>query len=123
MLAHVEDKMLSTPSNARTLKRHLGILQSLTQANSLPSLPSLLLHTHPGNPLTTPSNATNATAFAGNALKKHGKNPLQYPLHPFSLYTALAASRHLAYFLPEPRSSVIIRCLTTSDGYDVSQKI
>jgi len=30
-----------------------------------------------GKALITPSNATNAIAFAGNALKKHGRNPLQ----------------------------------------------
>lgn len=31
------------------------------------------------------SNATSAIAFAGNALRKQGKNPRQYPLAPLSL--------------------------------------
>lgn len=34
--------------------------------------------------LITPSKATSAIAFAGNALKKHGRNPLQYPFNPAS---------------------------------------
>lgn len=69
-----------------------------------------------GRLLMTPSNATSAIALAGNALKKHGTNPLQYPLHPFSLHTVLAASLHRGNRLPSPSGSVIMRCLTTSLG-------
>lgn len=35
-----------------------------------------------GNHLMTPSNVTNAIAFTGNALRKHGVKPLQNPLIP-----------------------------------------
>jgi len=69
-----------------------------------------------GNARMTPSNATKAIAFAGNARRKQGTKPLQYPLHPFSVHTAFAASLHLGNFLPLPSGSVMIRCLTTSDG-------
>jgi hypothetical protein len=73
----------------------------------------------------TPSNATNATALAGNARKKHGTKPLQYPFHPLSRYTAFAASDHFLYFLSGsfPSPSVIIFCLTTSEGYENIQNI
>ena len=71
----------------------------------------------------TPSKATSAIALAGNALKKHGTKPLQYPLHPLSLHTVFAASLHLGNLRSEPNGSVMIRCLTTSEGYDVSQNI
>ena len=73
--------------------------------------------------LITPSNTNSAVAFAGNALRKHGKNPRQYPLHPASLYTALAASLHLGYLRSAPNPSVMMRCLTTSDGYEKIQNI
>lgn len=43
------------------------------------------IRNYSGSALITPSNATNAIALAGKALKKQGKNPLQYPLGPFSL--------------------------------------
>ncbi len=74
-----------------------------------------------GSPLMTPSNATSATAFAGNALKKQGTKPLQYPFHPFSAYTALAAVFQFGNLLspsfsPLPRGSVMILCFTTSLG-------
>lgn len=88
-----------------------------------------------GSALITASKATNATALAGNALKKHGTNPLQirqsaphepfrnttayrqYPFHPFSRYTALAASLHrLNTLSPGSNGSVMILCFTTSLG-------
>src|SRR5204862_923615 len=77
---------------------------------------------HHGNDLITPSKATSAMAFAGNALRKHGRNPRQYPLHPLSLPTATAASFHRRNRLSPspsapPKGSVMIRCFTTSDGY------
>lgn len=75
-----------------------------------------------GNALITDSNATKAIAFAGKALKKHGPNPLQYPLHPCSLYTPLAASLQVRNLLSGPSESVMMRCFTTSLGYDVIQK-
>ena len=78
-------------------------------------------HTHQGNALITPSNATSATAFAGKALKKQGKKPLQYPFQPLSLYTSFAALFQLGNLrTPSPNppasGSVIILCLTTSLG-------
>ncbi len=48
-----------------------------------------------GNPLITPSNATSATALAGNARNIQGPNPLQNPLTPSRLQIALAVSFHL----------------------------
>jgi hypothetical protein len=39
--------------------------------------PEILKESHSGNALITASKVANATAFAGNALKKHGRNPLQ----------------------------------------------
>lgn len=86
-----------------------------------------IAHIYPYSHLITPSNATNAIAFAGKALKKHGKNPRQYPFIPLSLLMATAASFHVRNFLSPspsapPNGSVIIRCFTTSDGYDVNQK-
>lgn len=81
-----------------------------------------------GNHLITPSKATSAIAFAGNARKKHGKNPLQYPFQPPSRPTAIAASFHRrnrrspSPWAP-PRGSVMSLFLTTSEGYDVIQKI
>lgn len=70
--------------------------------------------------VSTPSHIHDRTqltaALAGNALKKHGTNPLQYPLTPPSLHTARAASRHLPNFLPSPSSSVMYLFLTTSEG-------
>ncbi len=45
---------------------------------------SSLLH-HSGMDRMAASNATSAIAFAGNALRKQGKNPRQYPLAPLSL--------------------------------------
>ena len=70
---------------------------------------------HSGSPLITPSKTTNATAFAGNALKKHGPKPLQKPLIPSRRQTSRAAALQLTL---RPRSSgpVIRRCLTTSLG-------
>lgn len=81
-----------------------------------------------GSHRITPSKATNAIAFAGNARRKQGRNPRQYPLQPRSWYTTAAASFHQrkrrspSPSLP-PMGSVMRRCLTTSDGYEVSQKI
>lgn len=81
-----------------------------------------------GSHRITPSNATKAIAFAGNALKKQGTKPLQYPPHPRSRYTATAASfHHRNCRCPSPSAppmgSVIRRFFTTSDGYDMIQKI
>lgn len=75
----------------------------------------------------TPSKATRAKAFAGKALKKHGTKPLQKPLGPSLRHISFAASFHLGNRLSPslsapPSGSVMIRCLTTSDGYEVSQK-
>jgi hypothetical protein len=70
----------------------------------------------------TPSKATKAIAFAGNALKKQGTKPLQYPFHPASRYTALAASLQRGKRRPAPSGSVMTLCFTTSLGYEVSQK-
>lgn len=83
-------------------------------------------HFHSGNALITPSNVINAIALAGNARKKHGTNPLQYPRTPSLFQIDLAASFHRRNFLspspsPFPNGSVMMRCLTTSDGYDVIQ--
>lgn len=81
-----------------------------------------------GSHRITPSKATNAMAFAGNARRKQGTNPRQYPLQPRSWYTTTAASFHKrkrrspSPSLP-PIGSVMRRCLTTSDGYEVIQKI
>lgn len=91
------------------------------------SSPNITAFLH-GKVRITPSNATKAIAFAGNALRKHGTNPRQYPLHPRSLHTARAASFQLWNCLcpslrAPPIGSVIRRCFTTSEGYDVSQKI
>lgn len=79
-----------------------------------------------GSHRITPSNATNAMAFAGNALRKQGTNPRQYPLHPRSRPTATAASFQDRNFLsPSPKTppmgSVMSRCFTKSDGYEVIQ--
>lgn len=85
-------------------------------------------HSH-GKALMIPSNATNAIAFAGNALRKQGTNPRQYALKPPpSLPTATAASFHrlnrcVPSFNCPPRGSVMMRCLMISEGYDVNQKI
>jgi hypothetical protein len=68
-----------------------------------------------GNARMTPSNATKAIAFAGNARRKQGTKPLS-TLSTHSPSTQLAASLHLGNFLPLPSGSVMIRCLTTSDG-------
>lgn len=76
---------------------------------------------HSGNALITPSNVISAIAFAGNARKKHGANPLQNPRAPSLLQIALAASFHRGNCrspspsLP-PSGSVMMRCLTTSEG-------
>lgn len=64
---------------------------------------------------------TSAMAFAGNALSAPGTKPLKKPLHPRSCQTACAASLQWKKRRPAPSSSVMIRCLTTSDGYAVSQ--
>ena len=76
---------------------------------------------HSGRPLMTPSNAASATAFAGKALRKHGKNPLQKPLGPSLRHISIAASFHLGKRLSPslrapPSGSVMSRCFTTSDG-------
>lgn len=81
-----------------------------------------------GNHLITPSNVNRAIALAGNALRKQGMKPLQKPFMPLSFATAVAASFHRRNFRspsfnPPPSGSVISRCLTTSAGYDVNQKI
>lgn len=56
------------------------------------------------NALITPSNAISAIALAGNALKKHGTKPLQYPLAPSLLHISFAASFHLRNFCsPSPK--------------------
>ena len=68
------------------------------------------------NPLMTDSKATKAIAFAGNALNALGIKPLQKPISPRSAYTARAASRHFLNLRSFPKPSVMIRCLTTSDG-------
>ena len=93
-------------------------MQMHSNALHVPCSSSFFSHFLPysGNALITDSNATNAIAFAGNALKKHGTNPLQYPLHPCSLYTALAASLHRGNLRPGPSGSVMMRCLMTSLG-------
>jgi hypothetical protein len=74
-----------------------------------------------GKARMTPSNTNNAVALAGNARRNEGKKPLQYPLYPDSRYTALAASRQLRKRLwpspsPPPNGSVMMRCLTRSQG-------
>lgn len=46
--------------------------------------PDYLINQAHGSDRITPSNATKAIAFAGNARKKQGTKPLQYPLHPRS---------------------------------------
>ena len=97
-----------------------------------------LSYRHPlfqsGNDRMTPSKDISATAFAGNARKKHGTKPLQYPLAPSLRQIATAASRHRGnirgasptplpptLFRLGPSPSVMMRCLTTSEGYEVSQ--
>jgi len=52
---------------------------------SFQSFSTSIYSSYSGNVLITASNATSAMAFAGNALKKHGTNPLQYPMAPLSL--------------------------------------
>ena len=81
-----------------------------------------------GKALMTPSNVIKAIAFAGNALKKQGTKPLQNPLAPSRLQIDLAASFHRGNIRwpsprPLPSGSVMMRCLITSEGYDVIQKI
>lgn len=65
----------------------------------------------------TPSNATSAAAFAGNARRQHGTKPRQNPFMPPSRQIASAASLQRGYLrFPASRSSVMIRCFTTSVG-------
>lgn len=47
------------------------------QVPNISKSPTSSIIIHHGNALITPSKATNAIAFAGNALIKHGKKPLQ----------------------------------------------
>lgn len=89
---------------------------------------------HSGNARITPSKDISATALAGNARRKHGTKPLQNPFTPSLRQMARAASRHRgnirgasptpwlpALLVPGPSPSVMMRCLTTSEGYEVSQ--
>lgn len=74
-----------------------------------------------GKARMTASKATRAIAFAGNALMKQGRKPLQNPFTPSFRHTFWAASLHRGNFVtPSPRpfpiGSVMMRCLTTSDG-------
>ena len=76
----------------------------------------------------TPSNTSNAIAFAGKARRKQGPKPLQYPFHPSRLLMSFAAAIHRPRNCGSPSpsrppsGSVIRRCFTTSAGYELSQK-
>lgn len=77
--------MLINSSMAISIYHHLSIYESVYTSTVMYSLETVYAQaTIHGNQRITPSNATNAMAFAGNALRKQGTNPRQYPLQPRS---------------------------------------
>lgn len=89
-------------------------------SSSQPQTPPAPLH-WPGKPYQPVSKGQTHRSHSLPHLKKHGRKPLQYPLHPFSCHTVFAASLHPWNLRTPPANgapsgSVIIRCFTTSDG-------
>ena len=119
--AEILEQRKPSPKPAKPLHLSQPTTQPKIPNSSHNSPPPLLRPHRPSNPLITPSNATSATAFAGNALKKQGTKPRQKPRAPSRRQTARAASRQpRKQRSPSPRvppsGSVMTRCLTTSEG-------
>lgn len=76
----IADKLIPTSYLCILMYRYICYPYSYT----LKACTYTYTYIHHGNVLIIASNANKAIAFAGNALRKHGRNPRQYPLHPLS---------------------------------------